>query len=209
MPESHPANFGTSLPYRPIQQLIADADVVLAVGTEFGETDMYFTTRLPLGGVLIRIDVDPAKLSDQYAADVRIWSDARTALQSINHGLASRLQEAPARSGWRTAIGGFAKIRAEIDGSLDSKARAQWSALRAIKAALPVGRRRVQRHDANRVLRQLCVSGRKPRAMVSSFRLRHLGIRDAGGARRQDLQPRARRHCARGRLSACNSPFRN
>ena len=46
--ESHPANFGTSLPYRPIQQLIADADVVLAVGTELGETDMYFTTRLPL-----------------------------------------------------------------------------------------------------------------------------------------------------------------
>ena len=27
--ESHPANFGTSLPYRPIQQLIADADAVL------------------------------------------------------------------------------------------------------------------------------------------------------------------------------------
>ena len=98
---------------------------------------MYFTTKLPLGGVLIRIDVDPVKLSDQYAADVCIWSDARAALQSINHALASRLQDAPARSGWRTAIGGAAKIRAEIDGSLDSKARAQWSALRAIKAALP------------------------------------------------------------------------
>jgi 5-guanidino-2-oxopentanoate decarboxylase len=135
--EGHPANFGTSLPYRPIQQLIADADAVLAVGTELGETDMYFTTKLPLGGVLVRIDVDAAKLSDQYAADVRIWSDARTALQAINHALTTRLQDAPTRSGWRTAIGGFAKIRAEIDGSLDSKARAQWSALRAIKAALP------------------------------------------------------------------------
>ena len=56
--ESHPANFGTSLPYRPIQKLIADADAVLAVGTELGETDMYFTTKLPLGGVLVRIDVD-------------------------------------------------------------------------------------------------------------------------------------------------------
>ena len=56
--ESHPANFGTSLPYPPIQRLIADADAVLAVGTELGETDMYFTTKLPLGGVLVRIDVD-------------------------------------------------------------------------------------------------------------------------------------------------------
>jgi thiamine pyrophosphate-dependent acetolactate synthase large subunit-like protein len=135
--ESHPANFGTSLPYRPIQQLIADADVVLAVGTELGETDMYFTTKLPLGGLLIRVDVDPVKLSDQYAADVCVWSDARTALQSMNQSLASRSQDAPARSGWRAEIGGAAKFRAEIDGSLDSKARAQSSALRAIKAALP------------------------------------------------------------------------
>jgi 5-guanidino-2-oxopentanoate decarboxylase len=135
--ENHPANFGTSLPYRPIQRLIADADVVLAVGTELGETDMYFTTKLPLGGLLIRIDVDPVKLSDQYAADVRIWSDAHSALHSINQALASRSRDAAARSGWRTAIGGAAKFRAEIDAGLDSKARAQWSALRAIKTALP------------------------------------------------------------------------
>jgi 5-guanidino-2-oxopentanoate decarboxylase len=135
--ESHPANFGTSLPYRPIQQLIFDADVVLAVGTELGETDMYFTTKLPLGGLLIRVDVDPVKLWDQYAADVCVWSDARSALHSINQGLAGRSNDAAARSGWRTAIGGAAKFRSEIDASLDSKARAQWSALRAIKTALP------------------------------------------------------------------------
>jgi 5-guanidino-2-oxopentanoate decarboxylase len=135
--ENHPANFGTSLPYRPIQQLIADADVVLAVGTELGETDMYFTTKLPLGGLLIRIDVDPVKLSDQYAADVCIWSDAHSALHSINQALAGRSRDAAARSGWRTAAGGAAKFRAEIDAGLDSKARAQWSALRAIKTALP------------------------------------------------------------------------
>ncbi len=128
--ESHPANFGTSLPYRPIQQLIAAADVVLAVGTELGETDMYFTTRLPLGGLLVRIDVDPVKLSDQYAADVCVWSDAATALHSINQALT-------ARSGWRTAIGGHAKFRAEIEAGLDAKTLAQWSALRAIKTALP------------------------------------------------------------------------
>jgi 5-guanidino-2-oxopentanoate decarboxylase len=135
--ENHPANFGTSLPYRPIQRLIADADVVLAVGTELGETDMYFTTKLPLGGLLIRIDVDPVKLSDQYAADVRVWSDAHSALHSINQALASRSRDAAARSGWRTTTGGAAKFRAEIDAGLDSKARAQWSALRAIKTALP------------------------------------------------------------------------
>ncbi|GAC1330249.1 MAG: 5-guanidino-2-oxopentanoate decarboxylase [Steroidobacteraceae bacterium] len=143
--EGHPANFGTALPFRPVQQLIADADAVLAVGTELGETDMYFTTKLPLGGLLIRIDIDPVKLADQYAADVCVWSDARTALQAINQALASRANEAGSpsgthsggHSGWRTALGGSAKTRSQIESGLDSKARAQWSALRAIKAALP------------------------------------------------------------------------
>jgi 5-guanidino-2-oxopentanoate decarboxylase len=135
--ESHPANFGCSLPYRPIQQLIADADVVLAVGSELGETDVYFTTRLPLGGLLIRIDIDPVKLADQYGADVCLWSDARAALHAINQALAGRAPDAKAHAGWRTALGGAEKFRAEIDSALDAKARAQGSALRAIKSALP------------------------------------------------------------------------
>jgi 5-guanidino-2-oxopentanoate decarboxylase len=134
LPESHPANFGTSLPYPAVQKLIFDADVVLAVGTELGETDMYFTTRLPLGGRLIRIDVDPVKLSDQYSAEVCLWSDARAALAGINRALAGR---APAHSGWRTALGGAAKIRAALERGMDSKTRAMRSALRAIKDALP------------------------------------------------------------------------
>ncbi len=84
LPESHSSNFGTSLPYPPIQRLIADADVVLAVGTELGETDMYFTTKLPLGGLLVRIDLDPVKLADQYSADVRVWfhSEIESSLDS-------------------------------------------------------------------------------------------------------------------------------
>jgi 5-guanidino-2-oxopentanoate decarboxylase len=105
------------------------------VGTELGETDIYFATKLPLGGLLIRIDVDPVKLSDQYGCDVRIWSDARSALHSIHHALA-RNAETP-RSGWRTALGGAASVRAEIDAGLNAQARAQGSALRAIKSALP------------------------------------------------------------------------
>jgi 5-guanidino-2-oxopentanoate decarboxylase len=135
--ENHPSNFGTSLPYRPIQRLIADADVVLAVGTELGETDMYFTTKLPIGGLLIRVDVDPVKLADQYSADVCVWSDAKSALHAIQNALASRRPDAAAHAAWRTALGGAEKIRDEIAAHLDSKTRAQLSALRAIKAALP------------------------------------------------------------------------
>jgi 5-guanidino-2-oxopentanoate decarboxylase len=137
LPEGHPANFGTSLPYAPIQRLIADADVVLAVGTELGETDMYFTTKLPLGGLLIRIDIDPVKLADHYAADVGIWSDARSALHALGQQLAERFAGAAQRTGWRTVLGGAAKIRAQIDEGADLKTRALLSALRAVKSALP------------------------------------------------------------------------
>jgi 5-guanidino-2-oxopentanoate decarboxylase len=145
LPETHPANFGATLPYRPAQQLIAEADVVLAVGTELAETDLFYSTKLAIGGLLIRIDVDPVKLADHYAADVCLWADARGALGMLNHSLPGRLQSlstggsqnAGARRGWRTLLGGGAPFRAVIDASFDDKSRAMAGALRAIKAALP------------------------------------------------------------------------
>jgi len=145
--EKHPANFGATLPFRAAQRVVAEADVVLAVGTELGETDIYSSMKLPMGGLLIRVDVDPVKLSDHYAADVAVWSDAGGALLAINQALASRRSDplaidkgaiSPApRSGWRTELGGAAEFRARIESAFDAPAQAQWSALRAIKSALP------------------------------------------------------------------------
>jgi 5-guanidino-2-oxopentanoate decarboxylase len=150
LPESHAANFGATLPFRPAQQLIAEADVVLAVGTELAETDLFSSPKLAIGGLLIRIDVDPVKLADHYAADVCIWADARSALSAINRALPGRLQSLStggwqnaagatpgARRGWGGALGGSGQFRAGIDAALDEKSRAMACALRAIKAALP------------------------------------------------------------------------
>ena len=145
LPESHGANFGTSLPFRATQQLVAEADVVLAVGTELAETDLFYAYKLSNSGLLIRIDVDPAKLADHYAADVRIWSDARSALQAINQALDGRLQALSSggshtpstRTGWRTQIGGSERFRAGLEAGFDAKQRGMSVALKAIKAALP------------------------------------------------------------------------
>jgi 5-guanidino-2-oxopentanoate decarboxylase len=128
--DKHPANLGTSLPYRATQSLIADADVVLAVGTELAETDIYTGLKLPLGGLLIRVDVDPAKLADHYGADVPVWGDARSALHAIQERLTRR-------KGWNTQLGGMSAYRAQIDGGFDTPTRAQIKALHAIRAALP------------------------------------------------------------------------
>jgi len=58
---------------------------------------MYFTTKLPLGGLLIRIDVDPVKLADQYSADVRVWSDRTQCAAFIIKRWRSRAQDAVTR----------------------------------------------------------------------------------------------------------------
>lgn len=131
LPEAHPANLGASLPYPETQELIASADVILAVGTELSETDFYTGTRLGFTGRLIRIDIDPDKLSDHYGAQVPVWGDARTSLEAITAGLRKR-------QGWRTAAGPAADHRARIERSFPAPARARLNALKAIRAGVPV-----------------------------------------------------------------------
>jgi thiamine pyrophosphate-dependent acetolactate synthase large subunit-like protein len=128
--EDHPANLGASLPYADIQELIAKADVVLAVGTELSETDVYTTTKLGVPGRMIRIDVDPAKLSDHYSAEIAIRADAALAVAAIAKAV-------HARTGWRTRIGAAAVHRLRLEARFDPKTQARLRALRALRASLP------------------------------------------------------------------------
>ncbi|HVS76546.1 MAG TPA: thiamine pyrophosphate-binding protein, partial [Steroidobacteraceae bacterium] len=130
LPEEHPANLGASLPFRETQELVASADVIVAVGTELSETDFYTGTRLRLTGRLIRIDIDPAKLADHYGAELPVLGDARAALEGITAGVRKR-------QGWRTASGPAANHRARIEKTFTSPARARLNALAAIRAAVP------------------------------------------------------------------------
>jgi len=128
--ETHPANLGASLPYRPTQAMMAAADVVIAAGTELSETDVYTTTRLPLGGPLVRIDVDEQKLADHFDAAVPIHADATLTLEALAAGVQPR-------AGWRSASGPAAAFRSRIEQEFDSHSRARLAALRALRAALP------------------------------------------------------------------------
>ncbi|MGV9737480.1 thiamine pyrophosphate-binding protein [Rhodococcus aetherivorans] len=100
--------------------LLADADVLLAVGTHFrsNETKSY---HLALPATQVQIDIDPAAIGRVYPATVGIVADARTALRGILDALdgtvrrdewAARVQSARKRS--RAAltayIGGYAEI---------------------------------------------------------------------------------------------------
>jgi 5-guanidino-2-oxopentanoate decarboxylase len=131
LPHEHPANLGTSLHHAGVQRLVSDADVVLAVGTELGETDFYYALKLELGGRLIRIDVDPRKLCDHYAPELPIWADAKPSLGALLEALPARARPAAA------VAARVAELRAHIEAALDAKARGWQSALEAIRAALP------------------------------------------------------------------------
>lgn len=65
LPADAPLNAGASLCVEPGWQLISQADVVLAVGTEMADTD-FWRERLPISGELLRVDIDPRKFNDFY-----------------------------------------------------------------------------------------------------------------------------------------------
>jgi thiamine pyrophosphate-dependent acetolactate synthase large subunit-like protein len=89
LPESHSLSLGASIVRQPSQEALADADVVLLVGSEVSAGDSFLPT-LAIKGDIIRIDIDPTELTSVYAAAVPIQADARAAMLALSTGLASR-----------------------------------------------------------------------------------------------------------------------
>src|SRR5262252_791540 len=78
LPPGHPLSLGSTLPQPPVLDELTHADVVLAVGTELGETDtLLFDSRLQLRGKVIRIDIEAEQLTRNVLAEVAILGDAR------------------------------------------------------------------------------------------------------------------------------------
>ena len=96
--ESHPLSLGASILQKPSQQALAEADVVLLVGSEVSMGD-HFLPKLEIPGDIIRIDIDPLKLTSMYAAAVPIQADARAALSALSTALASRTPTAQRSEG--------------------------------------------------------------------------------------------------------------
>jgi acetolactate synthase-1/2/3 large subunit len=90
LPCGHALSLGSSLPHPPVLEELAAADVVLAVGTELGETDtLLFNERPKVGGKLIRVDIDPAQLASNAIADIGIIADAEAALRALSDALSN------------------------------------------------------------------------------------------------------------------------
>lgn len=73
--ETHKLALGATLASPGTRAEIAQADIVLAIGTEFSQTDAW-SGWPPIHGDIIRIDIDPHELDSDYPSTIAIESDA-------------------------------------------------------------------------------------------------------------------------------------
>jgi acetolactate synthase-1/2/3 large subunit len=128
----HPLGVPASPSLHAIRRLIAEADVILALGTEWGRTDYDIESHGPFAvpGRVIRVDIDAEQLRRGVPPALAMVGDAGSAAR----GLVERLgQGAPAPDGAERAAAAMAEAMEEIGPNY----RASVAFLDAIRAALP------------------------------------------------------------------------
>jgi acetolactate synthase-1/2/3 large subunit len=81
--DDDPLSLGASIRLKSAQLFLRECDVVLAVGTELAESDLWHSPPIDLTGKLIRVDIDRAQLDKNAKADIRLLGDARVTLERL------------------------------------------------------------------------------------------------------------------------------
>ncbi|MFC4207677.1 5-guanidino-2-oxopentanoate decarboxylase [Vreelandella malpeensis] len=100
----HPLDLGANAALPAVRRLASNADVILAVGTELGETDVdvVFDDGFELTGTLIRVDIDPEQLVRNQTTTLGLVGDAGRTLallaeyfpEPLSRGGAERVSKA-------------------------------------------------------------------------------------------------------------------
>ena len=121
-------SLGATLARPGTADVIATADVVVAVGTELSEVDLW---RRDLGNEcpMVRVDIDPMVLGDIHRAEVQVLSDATAFLTALEAACSTQA------STWSAAE--FAKHRAQWRSETDAERPGIVAICDALRAALP------------------------------------------------------------------------
>jgi acetolactate synthase-1/2/3 large subunit len=120
-----------NLAMQPLLEELAASDAILAIGTEFGETEMYPEPKpLTFGGPLIRIDIDPAQVVTGLRCDVPIAADAKLAAASLNAALGEVRQTGDGAARAKS-------VREKVEAGLWPACRTHGRLMEVITKALP------------------------------------------------------------------------
>jgi acetolactate synthase-1/2/3 large subunit len=133
IPKGHPLEVPASPSLQAIRRLCDEADVVLALGSEFGQTDfdMYAVSDFKKPACLIRVDIDEDQLKRNIKADYAVQSD-------VKHVVADLLKQMPAKSSVSSDwVDRASKAVTEAWQELTGPQQAQVQFLDALMAVLP------------------------------------------------------------------------
>jgi acetolactate synthase-1/2/3 large subunit len=130
LPPGHPLAVPFSPSLAPVRAGIAQADVVLAIGTELGPTDydMYSLSDFPPPAQLIRIEIDAQQMVRNAVPSVALLGDARETVDAL-----LALDLGPPRA--KNAVG--EAVCASAAASLSTAVRDQIAFLESLRDALP------------------------------------------------------------------------
>ena len=136
LPSCHPLLIGSTQSLVATRALVAEADVVLAIGTELAETDydVTFAGGFEIPGALLRIDIDPDQTVRNYPPKLALVADAQSAAQALLDALSRRVPGAR-DDNWGAVRAG--RLRAELDRQWDAVTRAQTLFLDTVLQVLP------------------------------------------------------------------------
>lgn len=136
LPSEHPLLIGSTQSLVATRALVAEADVVLAIGTELAETDydVTFAGGFEIPGALLRIDIDPDQTVRNYPPHLALVADAQIAADALLTDL-NRTPLGPRHTDWGAQR--VARLWAELVPTWDAATRAQTLFLNTVLEALP------------------------------------------------------------------------
>ena len=134
LPSSHPLLIGSTQSLVATRALVAEADVVLAIGTELAETDydVTFAGGFEIPGALLRIDIDPDQTVRNYPPTLALVADANLASEALLASLALLPSRDPQWGAVRVS-----RLQAQLSTEWDAPTRAQTVFLQTVFEVLP------------------------------------------------------------------------
>ncbi|WP_145188044.1 5-guanidino-2-oxopentanoate decarboxylase [Pseudomonas sp. URMO17WK12:I11] len=136
LPAGHPLLIGSTQSLAATRELVEEADLVLAIGTELAETDYDVTFKggFKIPGSLLRIDIDPDQTVRNYLPQLALVADARLGTEALLEALGKRAQPRH-QAGWGSAR--VQRLRATLAASWDPQMLSQTRLLQALLQRLP------------------------------------------------------------------------